>query len=45
MLGGQVICLASVRWDFHEPGTNMVVRTDEGEVAAVIQEGLKFLRT
>lgn len=45
MLGGQVICLASVRWDFHEPGANLVVRTDEGEVAAVVQDGLRFVRT
>lgn len=44
MLGGQVVCLATVRWDFHEPGTNMVVRTDEGEVAAVIQEELAFVK-
>ena len=45
MLGGQVVCLASVRWDFHEPGTNLIVKADEGEVAAVIQEELKFLST
>jgi len=44
MLGGQVICLATVRWDFHEPGTNLIVKTDEGEVAAVIQEELAFVK-
>lgn len=44
MLGGHVICLATVRWDFHEPGTNLIVKTDEGEVAAVIQEELAFVK-
>lgn len=44
MLGAQMICLAIVKWDFREPGTNLIVRTDEGEVACVVQDGLRFVK-
>ena len=44
MLGGQFVCLGVVKWDAREPGTNLIVRTEEGEVAAVVQEGLRFVK-
>ncbi len=43
LLGGQMVCLGVVKWDAREPGTNLIVRTEEGEVVGVVQEGLRFV--
>lgn len=44
MLSGQSICLGTVRWEHRTPGTNLIVRTDEGEVVGVVQDGLRFVK-
>lgn len=43
MLGAQAICLASIRWDEAEPGMEVVIKCDGGEVTGVVQEKLRFV--
>ncbi len=42
MLSDAVICFAAVKWGAHEPGTELVVRSEAGQVPAVVQAGLRF---
>lgn len=43
MLGGKTVCFAVLKWDFHEPGSEIEIQTDGGIVKGTIQESLKFV--
>ena len=32
MLGGKTVCFAVLKWDFHEPGSEIEIQTDGGIV-------------
>jgi folate-binding protein YgfZ len=42
MLGDAIICFAQVKWDLAKPGTELLVETDAGKVAAKVADSLVF---
>lgn len=43
LLGGDSACLAILKWDSHEAGTEVAIATESGEVKGVVQESLRFV--
>ncbi|MEM8836143.1 MAG: glycine cleavage T C-terminal barrel domain-containing protein [Planctomycetota bacterium] len=43
MLGDTSIAFAQVKWGSHEPGTDLIVRTDAGLAVATVQPDLAFI--
>lgn len=43
MLGGDTVCLAMLKWDAHEAGTEVTITTETGEATGTVQPSLRVV--